>query len=86
MGGQVRFIGLEDAGRRPHGYRQRPGVLVVHVVSVREDLPKHTFQFLGRFNITRAEVAAQVESRPAAVLSYVSRHFGREFSAVVVAP
>ena len=84
--GSTRFIGLEDAGRRPFGYRQRPGVLVVHVVTVREDLPKHAFQFLGQFNITRAEIVAQVHSRPEAVLSYVSQHFGREFSAVVVAP
>ena len=52
-------IGLEDAGKRPYGYNQRPGLLIIHAVR-NIDL----WQYHGERETTKAGLKARVAQNP----------------------
>ena len=47
------YIGFEDAGKRPYGYPQEPGLLIIHAVKNVDYLPPYLWKYFGLRQTTK---------------------------------
>ena len=78
------FIALEDAGRRPYGYKQNPGLLVVHAVKDKGFLPPYIWIYEGERQTSKTALKRRIMADIGGFMAWVNAHYDRKFTAVEV--
>jgi len=78
------YIGLEDAGRRPYGYKQQPGLLIVHAVTDRDHLPPYLWVYIGKRKTTKVGLSQHIGENVSGFFRMIERRYGQKFNAVQV--
>ena len=81
---KTRFVAFEDAGCRPYGYPQRPGLLIVHVSTSRDNCPAYVWNWIGERETTKTGLKHRIQADIPGFLAMVERVYGRKFTAVRV--
>lgn len=77
-------IGFEDAGKRPYGYNQKPGLLIVHAVKNINSLPPYLWQYHGQRETTKKALRARITGNIGGFLDMVEQTTGKRFTAVKI--
>jgi len=77
-------IGLEDAGKRPYGYTQKPGLLIVHAEKSIDNLPPYLWEYLGIRETTKKALKERIMGNISGFLAMIKENTGKQFTAVKV--
>ncbi len=77
-------IGYEDAGKRPFGYSQKPGLLIIHACKEIDSLPPYLWRYLGVRETTKKTLRERIMVNIQGFLDHIERTEGVKFTAIEI--
>lgn len=77
-------IGYEDAGKRPFGYQQKPGLLIIHAVKNIDYLPPYLWKYIGIRETTKKGLKERLQADFPKILKQINTENNTNFTAITI--